>query len=241
MTVLLSQSKNVKAGKSAKSISPLKALEVQRIPINLPLSHIYSFVSLISSVTVAPRSFCSSINAFNAAMSCSVEPVGALVGFAGSGVFVPDGVVGFVGSGVFAGSGVFVADGVAGFVGVAVASGLDVLFSFPAFFTVTLHANFFFPTVACTLAIPFFLPLMATSTLPFFFKVMYFFPDRIFHFTFFLVFFTLSVLLFPFVTVIFLLLRLTFFAADTSAVGINPSNRAKESRHAVSCFFVFII
>ena len=107
--------------------------------------------------------------------------VGFAVGFAVSvavGVDVPDGVVATGGAGVV----------------------LEVF----TFLTVTLHVNFFFPTVACTFAVPFFLPLTDTATLPFFFKEMYFFPDRIFHFTFFFVFLTLSVLLFPFVTVNFL-------------------------------------
>jgi len=126
-------------------------------------------------------------------------------------------------------------------VGVAVTGDAGVILEVFTFLTVTLHVNFFFPTVACIFAVPFFLPLTDAATLPFFFKEMYFFPDRIFHFTFFFVFLTLSVLLFPFVTVNFLVLRLTFFAADTSFAGIMPSNKAKESRQAVICFFLLII
>ncbi len=95
--------------------------------------------------------------------------------------------------------------------------------------------------VACTFAVPFFLPLIVTATLLFFFKAMRFFPYRIFHFTVFFAFFTLSVLLFPFVTVSFLVLRLTFLAADTSLTGIMPSSKAKDSPHAISCFLVLII
>ena len=164
-----------------------------------------------------------------------------MVEFAGGvadGVDVPDGVVVTGVAGVVA-DGVDFPDGVVAD-GVDVPDGVVVLEVF-TFLTVTLHVNFFFPTVACTFAVPFFLPLTDTATLPFFFKEMYFFPDRIFHFTFFFVFLTLSVLLFPFVTVNFLLLRLTFFAADTSLAGIMPSNKAKESRQAVSCFFLLII
>ncbi|HCK46087.1 MAG TPA: hypothetical protein DHW28_08525 [Lachnospiraceae bacterium] len=141
--------------------------------------------------------------------------------------------------GVAVGATVGVAVGFA--VGFAVTGDAGVVLEVFTFLTVTLHVNFFFPTVACTFAVPFFLPLTDTATLPFFFKEMYFFPDRIFHFTFFFVFLTLSVLLFPFVTVNFLVLRLTFFAADTSFAGINPSNKAKESRQAVICFFLLII
>lgn len=134
------------------------------------------------------------------------------------GVDVPDGGVGVVADGVDVpdgGAGV-VADGVDVPDGVVMTGGAGVVLEVFTFLTVTLHVNFFFPTVACTFAVPFFLPLTDTATLPFFFKEMYFFPDRIFHFTFFFVFLTLSVLLFPFVTVNFLVLRLTFFAADTS-------------------------
>lgn len=190
----------------------------------------------MSSLTVAPRPRCSAISAFNAATSSSCEPDGGFDGCSVVGGVVTGGVgvtVGFLvsagGVGVTVGFGL--GDGV----------GLFVFLGFFAFFTVTVQVSFFFPILACTFALPFFLPLIVAAVLPFFFKVMYFLPDKIFHVTFFFVFFTLIVLLVPFVIDIFLLLKLTFFAADTLAVGIIPRIRAKERKHTISFRFVLII
>lgn len=79
------------------------------------------------------------------------------------------------------------------------------------------------------------------AAFPFFFIVMFVFPDKIFHLTFFFVFFTFSVFLFPFVMVSFLLLRLTFFAADTSGEVVIPSNNEKVRVYANSSLFVLIL
>ena len=119
--------------------------------------------------------------------------------------------------------------------------GVFVFSGFLVFCTVTVQVSFFFPIFACTFALPFFLPLIVAAVLLFFFKVMYFLPDKIFHVTFFFVFFTLIVLLLPFLIVIFLLLKLIFFAADTLVAGIIPSTRAKERKHTISFRFVLII
>lgn len=69
---------------------------------------------------------------------------------------------------------------------------------------------------------------------------MFVFPDVTFHFTFFFVFFTFSVLLFPFVMVSFLLLRLIFFAADTPVEAVVPNNKEKAREQASSFLFVLI-
>ncbi len=114
------------------------------------------------------------------------------------------------------------------------------VFLLAAVFTVTLQVSFFFPIIACTFADPFFCPLIVTAAFPFFFIVMFVFPDVTFHFTFFFVFFTFSVLLFPFVMVSFLLLRLIFFAADTPVEAVVPNNKEKAREQASSFLFVLI-
>jgi hypothetical protein len=215
---------------------------------------------------VAPNAFCSEINSVNAATSCSSFPAVLLMDgdvIVPAGCVLADGAKVFTGGtipdGVDAPAGRVLADGAEVFTGCVLTDGVDmpagrVVTDTGAFvaagavvlcvvspFTVTLQVSFVPPVVACTFALPSFFPLIVTATLPFFRKVMFFFPDSTFQVTFFCVFFTLSVLLTPIVTVSFFALKLTFFAADTPLDGIIPSKREKESPTANTVLFVLFL
>jgi hypothetical protein len=94
----------------------------------------------------------------------------------------------------------------------------------------TLQLSFFFPTVACTFAVPSPLPVMFAVVLFFFFKEMNFSPDKIFQVTFFFVFFTVNDFFCPFVKVSFFLFKQIFFAASPSVIVSMPITNEKMKR-----------
>ena len=116
--------------------------------------------------------------------------------------------------------------------------GFFVVLVFLALFTVTVQVYFFFPAFTCTFALPDFTATILTLFFFLFFSLIHFLPEMTFHVVFFLLFLRVIVLLFPTLSMTFLLLNFAAFPL-ACAVQAFPSTPALLQAAPLNIFFLF--